>query len=160
MKRSVAAVLVVSHFAALVAHGSVHSQLNIAAATWQKAFIAMIIFVAPLIATMMLWTRMRKLGVFLLGLSMAGSLVFGVSYHFLIAGPDNALRPDHPHWGAAFRTTAVLLALLEAAGLALSILIWLDEPSGAVTSEMRSETRRRSHLSNPIPRTDSERPCP
>jgi hypothetical protein len=50
--------------------------LNIGVITWQKAFIAIVIFVVPLIATLMLWTRVRKLGVILLGLSLAGSLVF------------------------------------------------------------------------------------
>lgn len=158
MKKSVATLLVSSHLAVLVAHGGVHSQLNIAVGTWQKLFIAMIIFVSPLIATMMLWTRMQELGVVLLGLSLAGSLVFGVSYHFLITGPDNVLGPYHSHWGTAFRTTAVLLALIEAAGSALCIFVLLNKPSAAVTSKMRSR-RRQTHQSSPIRRTDSERPC-
>jgi len=128
----------------LVAHGSAHSQLNIAAGTWQKAFIAIIIFVAPLVAAMMLWTRMRELGVVLLGLSLAGSLVFGVSYHFLIAGPDNVLRHYHSDWGAAFQATAILLALIEAAGLALCIFALLTEPSGTAVSDMHSGPRRRA----------------
>jgi hypothetical protein len=108
-------------FAVLVVHGGAHSHLNIGVSAWQKAFIAIIIFVTPLIATMMLWTRARKLGVVLLGLSLAGSLVFGVSYHFVIAGPDNALGPYHSDWGFAFRATAALLALMETAGLAWCI---------------------------------------
>jgi len=103
-----------AHFAVLVAHGSAHSQLHIGVGTWQKAFIAIVIFMVPLIATVMLWTRVRKLGVILLGVSLAGSLVFGVSYHFVIAGPDNALGPYHSDWESAFRATAALLALIEA----------------------------------------------
>jgi hypothetical protein len=102
--------------------------LDIGVGTWQKAFIAIIIFVAPVIAAMMLWTRVRKLGVLLLGLSFAGSLVFGVSYHFLFAGPDNALGPYHSGWGSAFRATAVLLALIEAAGFAWSVWALRTEP--------------------------------
>ena len=128
----------------LVAHGNAHSQLNIAVGTWQKAFIAIIIFVAPLIAAIMLWTRMRKLGAVLLGLSLASSLIFGVSYHFLIAGPDNAIRKYHSHWGSVFSATAILLALLEAAGLTLCIFALLAEPSGAAASDMHSRPRRRA----------------
>jgi hypothetical protein len=118
----------------LVAHGSAHSHLNIAVGTGQKAFIAIIIFVVPLIAMMMLWTRLRKLGGILLGLSLAGSLVFGVSYHFLIAGPDNAFGQYYSHWSSAFRATAILLALIEAAGLTLCTFVLLAKPSGAAAS--------------------------
>lgn len=107
------------HFAVLVVHGSAHSHLNIGASTWQKAFIAIVIFIVPLVATIMLWTRARKLGVILLGLSSASSLVFGVSYHFLISGPDHAFGQQHSHWASAFGATAVFLALIEAA-----ILVW------------------------------------
>lgn len=123
MRKGVATFLVSAHLVVLVAHGSAHSHLNIPADTWQKAFIAVIIFVVPLIATVMLWTRVRELGVVLLGLSLVGSLVFGVSYHFLIAGPDNVLGQYHSHWGSAFRATAVLLGLIEAA--ALTWCIWV-----------------------------------
>ena len=130
LRNGAATLLVLLHFAVLVAHGGAHSHLNIGVSTWQKAFIAMVIFVAPLIATLMLWTRVRKPGVILLGLSLAGSLVFGVSYHFLIAGPDNTLGPYHSAWGSAFRATAVLLALIEAAGLAWCIWLLHFEPSG------------------------------
>jgi hypothetical protein len=97
--------------------------LSVGASTWQKAFIAIIIFVVPLVATMMLWSPRRKLGTILLGLSLAGSLGFGVSYHFLIAGPDNALGPFHSGWRSAFQATAVLLALIEAAGFIWCIWI-------------------------------------
>jgi hypothetical protein len=128
LRNGVATTLVLGHFAVLLAHGSAHSHLDIGVGTWQKAFIAIIIFVAPVIAAMMLWTRVRKLGVLLLGLSFAGSLVFGVSYHFLIAGPDNALGPYHSGWGSAFRATAVLLALIEAAGFAWGVWALRTEP--------------------------------
>jgi hypothetical protein len=121
------------HFAVLVVHGAAHSHLNIGVSTWQKAFIAVIIFAVPLIATMMLWTRVRKFGVILLGLSLAGSLVFGVSYHFLIAGPDNALGQYHSHCRSAFPATAMLLALIEAAGLTWCIWVLQAEPPNKKT---------------------------
>jgi hypothetical protein len=119
------------HFAVLVAHGSAHSHLSIGVNTWQKAFITIIIFVVPLVATMMLWSRWRKLGVMLLGLSLAGSLIFRVSYHFAVAGPDNALGHYHSPWGSAFLVTAILLALTEAAGIFWCIWILRPGLSGA-----------------------------
>jgi hypothetical protein len=129
LRNGAATLLVLVHFAVLVAHGSAHSHLNISVSPWQKAFIAVVIFVAPLTAMLMLWTRVRKLGVFLLGLSLAGSLLFGAGYHFVMAGPDNALGPYHSGWESAFRATAVLLALIEATGLAWCIWLLHCEPS-------------------------------
>jgi len=125
------------HFAVLIAHGGAHSHLHIGVGTWQKAFIAIIIFMAPLIGTVMLWTRLRKLGVILLGLSLAGSFVFGVSYHFLIAGSDNALGPHYSHWGCAFRATSILLALIEAAGFIWSIWILPADIRKRIDGDMR-----------------------
>jgi hypothetical protein len=47
---------------------------------------------------------------------MGGSLVFGVTYHFLLDGADNALGMNPGHWQSVFYSTAVLLALVEAGG--------------------------------------------
>lgn len=124
MKNGLVLSLVLVHFAVLVVHGTAHAHLSIGASAWQKAFIAGIIFAAPLIATVLLWTRMRELGVFLLGLSLTGSLVFGVRYHFLTAGPDNVRAPCHSPWSLAFQATAILLAMIEVAGLSWCIRSW------------------------------------
>jgi hypothetical protein len=135
LRKGAATLLVLVHFAVLVAHGSAHSHLNIGVSTWQKAFIAVIIFLVPFIATMMLWTRVRKFGVILLGLSLAGSLAFGVSYHFLIPGPDNALGHYPSHWSSVFRATAILLGLIEVAGLAWCIWALCSAPPGGRKAE-------------------------
>lgn len=160
MRKDAATILVLVHLAVSVAHGSAHSHLSIGLATWQKAFVAIIIVVAPLIAVMMLWTRARKLAVVLLGLSLSGSLVFGAIYHFLIAGPDRAFGQYHSHWGSAFRATAILLALLEAAGLTLCISAWLAEPSSAKPSDTQLRSRRPAYSDERVGRTESDRACP
>ena len=51
LRRSAAPLLVSMHLAVLLAHGSVHSHLNIGLGIWQKAFIAIIIFMVPVAAT-------------------------------------------------------------------------------------------------------------
>lgn len=117
MSKGAVTFLVLIHFAVLVVHGAAHIHLSIAASKWQKSFIVIIIFVGPLVATTLLWSRRPKLGTILLGLSSAGSLAFGASYHFLIAGPDNAIGPVHSDWTYAFRASAVVLGVIEAAGI-------------------------------------------
>jgi hypothetical protein len=157
VRKSAVVVFVAIHFMVLAAHGSLHSQLHIAVGTWQKLFIAIVIFVVPLIATVMLWTGLREAEVILLGFSMAGSLVFGVIYHFVVGGPDNVLGPYHSHCNSIFRATAVLLALIEAAGLALCVLVPWAEPTGRATSDARA--RPRSAQENHAIAPDTEHPC-
>jgi hypothetical protein len=48
---------------------------------------------------------------------MTGSLLFGIYYHIVASGPDNVAFL-HPHpWTQAFRVSAVLLAVVELAGV-------------------------------------------
>ena len=129
MKNGLVLVLILVRFAILAVHGGAHSHLNIGTSAWQKAFIAIVIFAAPLFATVLLWTRMRELGVLLLGLSLTGSFVFGISYHFLIAGPDNVQGQCHSPWCLAFQATAILLAVIEVAVVSWCIRSWRGSPS-------------------------------
>lgn len=131
MKNQAAGTLVVLlHLAATLVHGRAHSELGIGTSAWQSTFIALVIVAGPLIAMILLWTRLRMTGIFLLTVTMVGSFVFGVSYHFLIRGSDNAMELTASHWGSVFGTSALLLAFLEAGGFAWGV--W------ALRSERRS----------------------
>ena len=112
--------IVLVHLSVVLAHGSGHAHLGIALNVWQSAFLAIVILAAPLLAMILFWTRLQRAGVYVLGISMAGSLVFGVYYHFLFASADNVFTLGHRAWTDGFRITAVLLALIEAAGCAWS----------------------------------------
>ena len=106
-------------------------QLHIGANAWQGAFIAMIIFAGPLLAIALLWTRLRRTGLILLSSSMAGSLMFGLTYHFLATGADNALEMNRGNWQNVFGTTALLLAAIELVGTAWPVRVLLFESSDA-----------------------------
>jgi hypothetical protein len=118
MKTKITATLIVLlHLLFVLAHGNAHVKLQVAATSWQSAFIALVIVVCPLIAMTLLWTRLQKAGFVLMALSMTGSLVFGLMNHFLLSSPDNALGMHLGYWQSIFGTTAVLLAIIEAIGL-------------------------------------------
>ena len=51
---------------------------------------------------------------------MAGSLVFGLVNHFVLASPDHVAHVA-PEWRPLFTATAVLLALTEALGSGLAV---------------------------------------
>jgi hypothetical protein len=110
--------IVLAHMIVLFGHGMAHSHLQIEPSPWQREFIGIVIFATPLLAALLLWTRWQRAGMKLLGISLGGSLLFGLYFHFVVSGIDSVFNPIHTHWNTWFRITAVLLALVEVAGCA------------------------------------------
>lgn len=103
----------------MVAHGAAHSTLKILMNGWQNAYILIVIVLLPLVAGYLIWKRARG-GYLILLFSMLGALVFGGYYHFVLAGADNVSTVGHhvmTSWAQVFRVSAVLLALVEVAGV-------------------------------------------
>ena len=119
MKQNVTASLIVMvHLLVLLIHGNAHLHLHIDMQRWQSAFIAIVIFVGPVLATALLWTRLHKAGAALMALTMASAFAFGVINHFLIPGSDNALELHlGQSWKSLFVISAIGLGLIEAGGL-------------------------------------------
>jgi len=65
----------------------------------------------------LLWTRLRRVGSFVLILGFANGLVIGCLEHFFIAGPNNVFDAGHSNWAILFDVSVVLLVALEIAGL-------------------------------------------
>ena len=129
--------IVLVHALVLFGHGAAHSHLHIEPSPWQRAFIAMVIFAAPvlaaILAALLLWTRRQRAGVVFLGLSLAGSLFFGLYYHFVAAGIDNVFNPIHTRWGGWFRVTSAWLVLVEVIGCAWCRLAYKHFRNTAIT---------------------------
>jgi hypothetical protein len=121
-KYSTAVVLV--HLAITILHGMAHVDLHIGLSVLQKVFVVIVINVCPLIAMALLWTRRQHAGVLLLAVSMGASLLFGVWNHFVVIGPDHVAEVASGTMGRLFQVTAVLLAVVEAAGCWLGFA-WL-----------------------------------
>ena len=123
MKKAVASI-VLAHLLITILHGMAHADLQIGLSTPQKLFVVLVINVCPLIAMALLWTKHHRAGLVLLSLSMFGSLVFGLWNHFVVSGPDHVAEVAQGAMGHLFQITAVLLALIEAAGAWLGFM-WL-----------------------------------
>jgi len=111
--------IIVLHVIVTAAHGAAHSNLKILMNSWQNAYILIVIVLLPLVAGFLIWKRTR-FGYLILFLSMLGALVFGGYYHFVLAGADNVSTVDHhamTSWAQVFQVSAVLLALVEFAGV-------------------------------------------
>ena len=109
-------IIVALHFLISLVHGAAHRNLHIDMEPWQTFYILVVITIVPLLSGILLWRRARVGFLLLLG-SMLGALIFGSYYHFIAIGIDNVASVGAHAWGPAFRVTAVLLALTEAAGV-------------------------------------------
>ena len=114
-------VAVLAHLAVTLLHGQAHDQLHVGLSNWQNIYVLVVIVVAPLIAMLLLWTRYARTGLLLLVVSMAGSLIFGAVYHFVVVSPDHVSHLPPGDAQGQFRITAVLLILTELAGVVVGL---------------------------------------
>ncbi len=119
--RRAAIAIVVLHAFVTAAHSAAHMNLKILMNTWQNAYIFSVIVLAPFIALYLIWKR-RRGGYLILFLSMFGALVFGGYYHFIAAGADNVAVVGHHATARLFQVSAVLIALVEFAGVVAGVM--------------------------------------
>lgn len=135
--RSWAIAVVLIHFVVLVLHAIAHSRLGIPLSGTQELFVGVVVVALPLVAAFMLWKRDRRSGSALLAASMAGALIFGVYFHFILPGPDHVGHPLTPSGaGQLFDETAIELMSLEALAtlLGLGLMIKSILPRSRVAS--------------------------
>ena len=114
-------VLVVAHLLINIVHGAAHRELHVTLPPAGMLFVIVVILLCPLLALALLWTPQKRLGLLLLTISMAASLVFGFYNHFLVRGSDHvSAQPPGPA-GTVFVATAYLLFLTEALGTSLGL---------------------------------------
>lgn len=111
-------VAVLAHLVVSVVHGNAHQQLAVGLSSWQNIYVLTVIIIAPLIAMVLTWTRLARLGFLLLAASMAASLIFGIAYHYVVISPDHVSHLPPGDAQGLFRTTALLLVLTELLGIA------------------------------------------
>ena len=105
----------------LVLHSAAHIQLGIIPPSLlTNAYILLVLFVAPVVAAGLLWTRQARAGAWLLFWSMLGSLVFELYNHYMVMSPDHVSQIPAGSWGHVFQITAAATAVLEAAGCVLA----------------------------------------
>jgi hypothetical protein len=115
--------VVLIHLVISIVHGRAHQGATVALTAFGYVYVVVVITVAPLAAGALLFSRKQKIGALLLTLSMLGSFVFGVWYHFLSAGSDNVAEV-HGGWRWTFLWTAIALAILEFIGVIFGLRIY------------------------------------
>jgi hypothetical protein len=117
-----ATVTVLAHTVIVLLHGAAHQELNVALSLWQKNYAASVILLAPIVAAVLLWTRHGHTGFLLLTASMAGSLIFGLYYHYVAVSADHVSHIPPGDAQGLFRLTALLLTAPETFGSAVGIM--------------------------------------
>ena len=111
---------IIAHAVVGALHAAAHQILGVEVSSTQLIFIVTVITLAPLVAAVLLWKRVKTFGAMLMICSIAGSLVFGVYNHFMASSPDHVshvARLPQKTWTIIFQITAALLALIEAFGI-------------------------------------------
>jgi hypothetical protein len=98
-------------------HGAAHAGEGASLPALANAFVAIVIVIAPFVALGLLRAGRLRAGAWLLFTSMLGALLFGIVYHFVLPGLDNVAYVPAGPWQLPFQATAMLLVLVEAAGV-------------------------------------------
>jgi hypothetical protein len=116
--------IVLAHLIISIVHGAAHAGAHVPLSPAANLFVILVIVAGPLVGLSALWPA-ERIGSWIIALTMAGSLVFGVVNHFVLASPDHVAHIDS-EWRTLFATTAVLLAITEAVGSGLAIRLALE----------------------------------
>ena len=116
-------IAVLAHLAVTVFHGQAHTRLNVGLANWQQLYVFAVILIAPVVALVLSFTRFARDGLWLLLLSMLGSLVFGAVYHYVIISTDHVAHLPAGDARGLFQVTAVLLLITETFGVLVATML-------------------------------------
>ena len=119
----VAVALILIHLVVSILHGWAHQGAMVTLTTFGNVYVAVVITLMPVVAAAFLFTRKKKIGALLLGISMLGSFIFGFWYHFLSQTNDNVTQLHGP-WHSTFLWTAIGLAVIELAGAIVGFLLY------------------------------------
>jgi peptidoglycan/LPS O-acetylase OafA/YrhL len=111
--------VVLLHLVVSAIHGAAHTGAHVELSQAGTLFVFIVILIGPLVGLVLTWPA-RRIGSWIVAITMAGSFLFGLVNHFLIVGDDHVSHVD-PQWRTLFAATAVILAGIELLGSALAI---------------------------------------
>ena len=118
-QRAVLAAIVLIHLIVSFVHGAAHTGARVFLPLAGNLFVYIVILAGPIVGLILsVWRPVA--GAWIVAATMAGALVFGLINHFIIAGPDHVGHVA-AQWRTPFATTAVLLLVSEALGVATGI---------------------------------------
>ena len=113
---------VIIHLVGNLWHGDAHTTLGITLPAVKTAFVIVVILVGPILGAVLTWSRFAILGSWIVGVSMVGSVVFGVYHHYVLISNDNVehLPAGTPEALAHFSNSAEFIAQIALAAALLA----------------------------------------
>lgn len=118
--------IVILHLLTNGLHGLAHVEIPVALSLLQSSFVIGVIFLSPIIAAVLLWTPLYRIGCWLLLSAMAGSLLFAIYNHLIAISPDHVSQVSWQGWGLLFQITAYLILVVN--GLGCWFGVWALKP--------------------------------
>lgn len=108
--------IVILHLLTNGLHGLAHVKIPVALSLLQSSFVVSVVFLAPIIAAVLLWTPLSRIGCWLLLSVMASSLLFALYNHLIAISPDHISQVSWQGWGLLFQITAYLILVVDGLG--------------------------------------------
>jgi hypothetical protein len=110
--------VVLMHLALNLIHGVAHIEAHVPLSKAAGLFVFVVILIGPLGGLALTWPA-RRIGAWIVAITMASSFVFGLVNHFVLAGQDHVAHVA-PQWRPLFASSAALLAVIELVGCGLA----------------------------------------
>jgi hypothetical protein len=115
------AVAVLLHLIVSIIHGAAHAKASVPLSPAANSFVLLVVFIGPLVGLALTWPA-EKIGSWVVAITMACALVFGLVNHFVLETPDHVANVA-AQWRLLFTTSAILLAVTELLAVALAISV-------------------------------------
>lgn len=115
------------HLVLSLVHGGTHAGAHVPLSAVGNAFVLLVIVAGPLIGLAVAHHR-NYAGCWIIALTLAASLLFGVLNHFVLISPDHVTHVERA-WRPLFASTAILVAVAEAVGSGLALRLIRERES-------------------------------
>ncbi len=132
-----AIVMALLHLTIATIHGAAHFGLGVFQPPLETVFIALVLYLAPAVAAILLRKKSVAFGAGLLFASLLLSLLFGTYRHFLAPSLDHVAHLPPGSWRAPFKVTAFLAVPIDAVGAAVGL--WTLIRGSSVPSERSAQ---------------------
>ncbi|MDZ8224075.1 hypothetical protein [Nostoc sp. ChiVER01] len=97
-------------------HGLAHIKIPAPLSLLQSSFVVLVIFLAAIIAAILLWTRFYRIGIWFLLNALIGSILVSTYIHLIAMSPAHISQVSWSGWGLLFYVTAILSLVIDGLG--------------------------------------------